>query len=65
MSSAASGAAVGSCVGLGYVRSPDNAVVTTDWVREGSYTVNVGGDVYPITLSLKAIYDPGNERIRQ
>ena len=64
VSSAAWGATVGSCVGLGYVRPPDNAVVTADWVRTGTYTVNVGGEVYPIAVSLKAIYDPANERVR-
>jgi 4-methylaminobutanoate oxidase (formaldehyde-forming) len=64
VSSAAWGATVGSCVGLGYLRDTGGAVVTPDWVRAGSYAVNVGGEVYPITLSLKGIYDPRNERIR-
>ena len=64
VSSAAWGATVGACVGLGYVRAADGAVITADWVRSGNYAVNVGGEVYPITVSLKAIYDPGNDRIR-
>jgi 4-methylaminobutanoate oxidase (formaldehyde-forming) len=64
VSSAAWGATVGACVGLGYVRAADGAVVTADWVRAGSYAVNVGGEVYPITVSLKAIYDPANDRVR-
>jgi 4-methylaminobutanoate oxidase (formaldehyde-forming) len=64
VSSAAWGATTGACVGLGYVRSPDDTVVTPDWVRAGSYTVNVGGEIYPITVSLKSIYDPANERVR-
>jgi len=64
VTSAAWGATAGACVGLAYIRAGDNAVVTPDWVRAGSYSVNVGGDVYPITVSLKAIYDPANERIR-
>jgi 4-methylaminobutanoate oxidase (formaldehyde-forming) len=64
VSSAAWGATVGACVGLGYVRSPDDAVITPDWVRAGSYAVNVGGDEYPITVSLKPIYDPTNQRVR-
>ena len=64
VSSAAWGAAVGSCVGLGYLRGADGVVVTPDWVRAASYAVNVGGDVYPISVSLKGIYDPRNERIR-
>jgi 4-methylaminobutanoate oxidase (formaldehyde-forming) len=64
VSSAAWGATTGACVGLGYVRSSDDTVVTPDWVRAGSYTVNVGGETYPITVSLRPIYDPANERVR-
>jgi len=64
VSSAAWGATVGACVGLGYVRTADSIVVTPDWVRAGNYAVNVGGEVYPITVSLKAIYDPANDRVR-
>lgn len=64
VSSAAWGETTGRCVGLSYLRSPDNEVITPDWVRAGRYTVDVGGTVYPIAVSLKGIYDPGNERIR-
>jgi len=64
VTSAAWGATAGACVGLAYIRAGDDAVVTPDWVRAGSYSVNVGGEVYPIAVSLKAIYDPANERIR-
>ena len=62
VSSAAWGATTGACVGLGYLRAP--TVITLDWVRAGRYTVDAGGTVYPITVSLGPIYDPGNERIR-
>ncbi|MGI9162856.1 MAG: GcvT family protein [Mycobacterium sp.] len=62
VSSAAWGATAGACVGLGYLRAA--TVITPDWVRAGSYTVDVGGTVYPITVSLAPIYDPGNARIR-
>ena len=62
VSSAAWGATTGACVGLGYLRAP--TVITPDWVRAGRSTVDVGGTVYPITVSLGPIYDPGNERIR-
>ena len=37
---------------------------TREWVRGASYEVNVGGDRYPVTVSLKPLYDPANERIR-
>jgi 4-methylaminobutanoate oxidase (formaldehyde-forming) len=64
VTSAAWGESTGACVGLAYVRSADQALVDAQWVREGDYQVNVGGTLYPITVSLKAIYDPTNARIR-
>ena len=54
----------GACVGLAYVRRLDGSAVTADHVRSGSYEVNVGGVVRPVTLSLRPFYDPGNERVR-
>jgi 4-methylaminobutanoate oxidase (formaldehyde-forming) len=64
VTSAAWGESTGACVGLAYVRSADQALVDAQWVREGDYQVNVGGTLYPITVSLKSIYDPTNARIR-
>ena len=64
VTSAAWGETTGSCVGLAYLRSSDGAPVTADWIGDGDYQVNVGGTLYPITTSLKAIYDPDNIRIR-
>jgi glycine cleavage system aminomethyltransferase T len=51
-------------VGLGYVRASDGAVINADWVKAGSYEVNVGGQLYPVSVSLKPLYDPTNARIR-
>ena len=62
VTSAAWGEVTGACVGLGYVRS--DAPITGDWIRAGSYEVNVGGDLYPISVSLRAIYDPANDRTK-
>jgi 4-methylaminobutanoate oxidase (formaldehyde-forming) len=64
VSSAAWGATTGACVGLAYIRSQDGAPVDAQWIRAGDYEVNVGGALYPITVSLKPIYDPTNSRIR-
>lgn len=64
VTSAAWGATTGACVGLAYVRSPESAPITADWIRAGEYQVNVGGVLYPITVSLKPIYDPDNTRVR-
>ena len=45
--SAAWGETLGACVGLAYVRAGDNSVVNADWVKVGSYEVNVGGQLSP------------------
>jgi 4-methylaminobutanoate oxidase (formaldehyde-forming) len=51
-------------VGLAYLRATDGAVIDADWVRGGDYQVDVGGARYPITVSLRPLYDPAGERIR-
>jgi heterotetrameric sarcosine oxidase gamma subunit len=64
VTSAAWGETTGSCVGLAFLRAADRAKVDAEWVGAGDYEVNVGGHLHPITVSLKAIYDPSNSRIR-
>jgi 4-methylaminobutanoate oxidase (formaldehyde-forming) len=64
VTSAAWGETTGSCVGLAYVRASDNAVINADWVNAGSYEVNVGGQLYPVSVSPKPLYDPTNQRVR-
>jgi heterotetrameric sarcosine oxidase gamma subunit len=64
VTSAAWGQSIGSCVGLAYVRAADGSIINADWVKAGSYEVNVGGRLYPISVSLRPLYDPTNERIR-
>ena len=64
VTSAAWGEMVGACVGLAYVRACDNSVINADWVKAGSYQVNVGGQLYPISVSLRPIYDPSSTKIR-
>ena len=64
VTSAAFGTTTGSCVGLAYVWRPDGAPVTSDYLDEGRWQVNVGGTLVDATVSLKAPYDPASERIR-
>ena len=64
VTSAAWGETVGGCVGLAYVRAADDSVVDADWVKAGSYQVNVGGERHPISASLRPIYDPTSAKIR-
>jgi heterotetrameric sarcosine oxidase gamma subunit len=66
VTSAAWAATSGSCVGLGYARAADAGLdsepITADWINAGRYQVNVGGELHPISVSLKPIYDPTNSR---
>jgi heterotetrameric sarcosine oxidase gamma subunit len=62
--SAAWGETLGRCVGLAYVWDPDGGPIDAQWIRDGSYEVNVGGDVYPVTVSTKPPFDPAGHKIR-
>jgi 4-methylaminobutanoate oxidase (formaldehyde-forming) len=62
--SGAWGEALGAYVGLAYVRHPDGGVVTAAHLREGSYQVNVAGDIHPVTVHLRPPYDPAGTRVR-
>jgi 4-methylaminobutanoate oxidase (formaldehyde-forming) len=64
VTSAAWGETTGSCVGLAYLRRSDGGVIDADWINAGRYEVNVGGRLHPISVSLRALYDPQNLRIR-
>lgn len=63
VTSAAWGETIGGSVGLAYVRN-GGAVIDAAWVNSGSYHVNVGGTLYPVSVSLKPLYDPANARTR-
>lgn len=64
VTSAAWGETVGASVGLAYVRAGEGQATDAAWVKAGGYEVNVGGDVFPVEVSLRPLYDPDNSRIR-
>jgi 4-methylaminobutanoate oxidase (formaldehyde-forming) len=64
VTSAAFGEAIGACVGLAYVWRPDGDNVTPDWISEGHWQVNIGGEVVGVRVQLAAPYDPKSERVR-
>ncbi len=65
VTSAAWGATIGASVGMAYVRRPDGGRVTADYVKSGSYQVNVGGQVGGATVSLRPPFDPDGEKVRR
>jgi 4-methylaminobutanoate oxidase (formaldehyde-forming) len=56
------GHTLGGAVGLGFVEN--EAGVTPDYIKSGSYEIEVAGVRYPATASLRPMYDPKNQRVR-
>ena len=56
------GHTVGRSIGMGYVRNPDG--VSDDYLRSGSYALEVATREVPAELHLRPLYDPGNDRVR-
>ena len=49
-------------IGYGYVRNAEG--VTADFVRGGTYELEVATDRVPCTVSLKPLYDPTSSRVK-
>jgi len=64
VTSAAWSHTLGSCVGLAYVWRPNREAVDAAYVGAGSYQVNAGGRTVPASVSLRALFDPSNLKIR-
>jgi heterotetrameric sarcosine oxidase gamma subunit len=62
--SAAWGESLGACVGLAYVWDPDGNRIDRDWVKEGTYEVDVNGSREPASVSLRPLFDPDGEKIK-
>jgi 4-methylaminobutanoate oxidase (formaldehyde-forming) len=64
VTSAAWGATLGSSVALAYIWRPDGEPVGSDFLTTGDYQVDVAAVRYPVQVSVRAPFDPGNERVR-
>jgi 4-methylaminobutanoate oxidase (formaldehyde-forming) len=64
VTSAAWGEELGATAGLAYIWDPAGEPVTPEFVRTGSYQVNVGGEIRAVTVSLRPPFDPSGERVR-
>jgi glycine cleavage system aminomethyltransferase T/glycine/D-amino acid oxidase-like deaminating enzyme len=56
------GHTLGGAVGLGEVEN--EAGVTADFIKSGSYEIEVAGVRYPARTSLRPMYDPKGKRVR-
>ncbi|MFC5177821.1 GcvT family protein [Nocardioides taihuensis] len=54
---------LGGAVGLAMV-SGGGVPVTPDWLRAGTWEVDVAGTRHPVEVSLRPMYDPTSERVK-
>ena len=62
LSSGGYGHTVGKSIGLGYVRHPGG--VTEDFVRSGTYELEVASERVPAQVHLEPLYDPQNKAVK-
>tara|TARA_B100002049_G_scaffold165633_1_gene124353 strand:- start:126 stop:602 length:477 start_codon:yes stop_codon:yes gene_type:complete len=56
------GHTIGTCLGMGYVTNEDG--VNKDFLESSNFEIEVAGERYQASASLKAFYDPKSERVR-
>jgi glycine cleavage system aminomethyltransferase T/glycine/D-amino acid oxidase-like deaminating enzyme len=56
------GHTLGASVGLGYVHAQED--ITSEYVEQGRWEIDVAGRIIGAKASLRAMYDPGSERSR-
>jgi 4-methylaminobutanoate oxidase (formaldehyde-forming) len=54
---------LGGAVGLAMLDAGSEPL-TADWLKAGTWTVDVAGTTYDAVVSLRPMYDPANERIK-
>ena len=64
VTSAAFATTAAACVALAYIWDPAGNAVSTDFLTSGTYVINIGGELHPATLHLRAPYDPENSKIK-
>ena len=63
ITSAAFGHTIGRPVALGLITRPDG-IADRAWIETGQYEIDLAGERYAATVSLKAPYDPDSRRVK-
>ncbi len=64
VASGAFGFMVNSSVAQAYIKKPDGSVIDHQWIKEGSYEIEIEGNKFPAKVHLRSPYDPKNERVK-
>lgn len=54
---------MGCSIGMCYLKNPDG--ITDEWIKEGSYEIEVEDQRVPIEIHFRGPYDPENEKLRR
>jgi len=57
------GHTLGASVGVGPVEN-EGGIVTAEYIKSGTYEIDIAGERYPAEVSLRPMYDPGLKRVR-
>jgi 4-methylaminobutanoate oxidase (formaldehyde-forming) len=63
VTSAAWGATLGSAVGLALVGDRSSGTATPPWVREGAYEIDLAGQRFSATVTLRGPFDPEGRKL--
>ena len=55
---------LGRAIGLGYVNCPEGEKITADWIKAGSYEIEIACERFAADASLRPMYDPKAERVK-
>ncbi len=58
------GHTLGGSVGLAMIETPGGEPLDQSWIDSGTWTVEIGDQIYPATASLRPLFDPKNDKIR-
>lgn len=58
------GFAIDKSIAYGYIKDPSGKTVDNNYLKEGSYSLESMGEVFPAEIHLKAPFDPKNLRVK-
>jgi 4-methylaminobutanoate oxidase (formaldehyde-forming) len=62
LTTAGYGFTLGGAVGMGFVKHNDG--VSSDFIKNGKFEIDIAGERFLARASLRPLYDPKNERVR-
>lgn len=58
------GFAINKSIAYGYIQDPNNQTINNNYLKEGTYTLESMGEIFPAQVHLKPPFDPKNLRVK-